>query len=995
MKYKSFRFIALSLFGVLLLGLKCYSQLEIPQVVTSNVIPPSPQMRAFQIYGDIPVSYSTGVPDISIPLHTLVSGNIKIPIVLRYHTHSVKPFDSNSGNVALGWIVEYGGNINRSVVGAKDEILESINTARIFNENNPDDYIYLASSEWGYSSADYQSDWFNYSLPTGETARFFLNRKSDSGVFNQQFDYFLYPNTEAKIDATQIGSFNWFKVTDSKGFAYEFGNAYTESYDEANITGWMLYHVMDPFSGKNVSYSYTPLLLSSENYNRFASPHSVLFDEDPRATTTVNANNAFNLGIYENENLHPYGYCSHSPNDLTVYHLENNCMGAKKIDCVMPQPTHYQIQVVKSITNGVDSVCFYYYQTSGFGQGDKLSRITVKSGSEIVKEIVFDTDHFPDQVGALRLKSLAIYGKNGSPAEIYRFEYNGYWQNKASDYWGFYSNNLNTRTSPFGDYYTQKLNLIYTKLNGGAGPNYFDIYDIKGPLDTITVGSTDFSSDWNSNAENCLTKIIYPTGGYSQFEYEKGTYLNSSGETCPGGGPRIKSITDYSSDGKSKKRTFSYTPTYIQINPVTDIGAFMKEDMEVKTFPGINMSPPPPPGLDAYIVKRRTISNQPHWGLSLDVLYPKVEVKYENGSNSFYEQYEYHAGFEHTISYNGDYMMVDKFFANPLRGKLLRKSSFNHLHDSIQTEEYAYAILNRAVVNNLHIVSNVNGVYAFGNRESILLYCGTDFLPTPNYSYKYYQINVPNVNLIKKTVTGFFNQGKNKRTEDFEYLAGSDVRIKNHSMLNSDGKNTNINYSYIDSTTYNGLYHKNMLELKSEVNYTAGTGRKKIKYEYNPLGLVMNTASAQVTTGQLPETETRISYTYDLKGNIQSETMTGHLPVCFVWGYDYTFPVARIEGLTLQQVSTMLGSTLVDIGICKDLNLMKALLNVLRSKLNDGLVTTYVYDNVMGTLTEVQEPNGAVKKYMYDGLGRLKQTSVIQTDNAEKTIQTFDYHYKQ
>lgn len=270
----------------------------------------------------------------------------------------------------------------------------------------------------------------------------------------------MYPNTEAKIDATQVGSFNWFKVTDSKGFVYEFGDRYTESYDEANTTGWMLYNVLDPFSGKTVTYSYTPALLPNENSNKFTSPYSQLFDEDPRATNGMNALNASNLSLYENNILHSYG-CSHTPNNLLTTYLENNCMGAKKYDCIIPQPTHYQGQLVKFITNGVDSVCFHYYQTLGDGHGDKLARITVKSGSEIIKEIVFDTDHFPDQVGALRLQSLTIYGQNSFPSEVYQFEYTGSWFNRASDYWGFYANSTGNRTSPFIEYYTQKRNLTH------------------------------------------------------------------------------------------------------------------------------------------------------------------------------------------------------------------------------------------------------------------------------------------------------------------------------------------------------------------------------------------------------------------------------------------------------------------------------------------------------------------------------------------------------
>jgi hypothetical protein len=340
-------------------------------------------------------------------------------------------------------------------------------------------------------------------------------------------------------------------------------------------------------------------------------------------------------------------------------------------------------------------------------------------------------------------------------------------------------------------------------------------------------------------------------------------------------------------------------------------------------------------------------------------------------------------------------MMVNKFFSNPLRGKLLKKSVFNHLHDSIQTEVYTYSTCNKIVVNNLHVVNNVDAVYGFGNRESIIMYCGEEFLPSPNYSYKYYQINLPNVNLTKKTTTSFFNQGTLKQTDDFEYLAGSDIRIKNHLILNSDGKSININYAYIDSTTYYELYQKNMLELKREINFTAGSGKKKIKYVYNSLGLLMNVASVQVASGQLSEAKTNVIYSYDLKGNIQSEAMTGCLPVCFVWGYDYTYPVAKIEGLTLQQVTTLLGPTLDEIGICRNASQMKVLLSLLRSKLNAGFVTTYVYDHIMGTLIEVQEPNGIIKKYMYDGLGRVKQSLVITSDNVEKILQTHDYHYKQ
>ena len=78
---------------------------------TQNVIPPSPRSESFQIYGDIPISYNTGIPDISIPLYTIRSGDYVLPISLRYHLASVKP-PYDQSNIAFGWTLECNGLSN-------------------------------------------------------------------------------------------------------------------------------------------------------------------------------------------------------------------------------------------------------------------------------------------------------------------------------------------------------------------------------------------------------------------------------------------------------------------------------------------------------------------------------------------------------------------------------------------------------------------------------------------------------------------------------------------------------------------------------------------------------------------------------------------------------------------------------------------------------------------------------------------------------------------
>ena len=84
----------------------------------------TPNVAAFDKFGDIPVDLADGVPDISVPLHTLHYGNINVPIELRYHPASVK-MPSHPGWVGTGWDLEAGGVITRVVRNLPDEFYGS------------------------------------------------------------------------------------------------------------------------------------------------------------------------------------------------------------------------------------------------------------------------------------------------------------------------------------------------------------------------------------------------------------------------------------------------------------------------------------------------------------------------------------------------------------------------------------------------------------------------------------------------------------------------------------------------------------------------------------------------------------------------------------------------------------------------------------------------------------------------------------------------------
>jgi YD repeat-containing protein len=85
-----------------------------------NVIPPSPNSASLGKYGDWPVGLYTGVPNISIPLTSVQGRTVSVPITLGYHASGVRVTEIASW-VGLGWSLNAGGVISRSIRGLKDE----------------------------------------------------------------------------------------------------------------------------------------------------------------------------------------------------------------------------------------------------------------------------------------------------------------------------------------------------------------------------------------------------------------------------------------------------------------------------------------------------------------------------------------------------------------------------------------------------------------------------------------------------------------------------------------------------------------------------------------------------------------------------------------------------------------------------------------------------------------------------------------------------------
>ncbi len=206
-----------------------------------KVVPPSPNAAAIQRYGDIPVSPYTGVPNISIPLYEVKRGNVSVPITLSYHASGIKVSDEAS-RVGLGWSMNPGGMISRTVVGDDDFISTSYNYhstsgkpdivtgPKLFQASN-----FNIQTNWNATVGSltnltndlneghsFQPDIYNYNVG-GHSGKFFLKRNKDVVLQNED---------KIKITCLDANANAWEIIT-SNGIKYLF-----ETYEKFTDNGY-------------------------------------------------------------------------------------------------------------------------------------------------------------------------------------------------------------------------------------------------------------------------------------------------------------------------------------------------------------------------------------------------------------------------------------------------------------------------------------------------------------------------------------------------------------------------------------------------------------------------------------------------------------------------------------------------------------------------------------------------------------------------------------
>lgn len=157
---------------------------------------------------------------------------------------------------------------------------------------------------------------------------------------------------------------------------------------------------------------------------------------------------------------------------------------------------NYVFSPWKNNTEGAGDVEYQPYSSYAGLKWKKLDQITVEQNGVTLRTISFQYDNSANE--RLRLKSVREKGKSTNIEQVYAFDYDEsqelppYLSGKT-DHWGFF----NGRTSFTGNLF-----------NYSGAANYY----------------ADRQPDEQYLYAGILTKITYPTGGYTQFTYEPHYY---------------------------------------------------------------------------------------------------------------------------------------------------------------------------------------------------------------------------------------------------------------------------------------------------------------------------------------------------------------------------------------------------------------------------------------------------------------------------------------
>ncbi|GEM_PF-7094104 len=1044
-----------------------------------TIIPPSPEATSIVQYGNNSVNFYTGRSSTNIPIHSLRTNGIDLAVNLNYSGSGGVNVESVASWVGLGWSLNSGGVISRTVRGKPDETY-GVGYLALPETPNPtsatlaDEYDKIANG-----------------IHDGEPDQFHFNVNGLSGSFSLDRNANAIQKVKSNLKITHLISGNEFVefvITDTNGNRYIFAEK-----EQTKSKSWGASNYSDYFTSSwfltSIENSFGKVLFSFEYYNSWPDLEY----------TTVSALNVQTSGVAWGESQLKY-----TTNKIKSRRIKSINSDNGSIHFLASSGTRQdylndryldKIQI-KDANNQIVKVFKFNYS---YFDNNSISSIGVSASGVLFKGV-----NVGDYYKRLKLDQVQEWNSNETESispYIFSYDESQYLPSRYSfalDHWGYFNGqNTNTFYEPkykmkwffvsdinydvFGsanrepDFTYGKAGIL-TKITYPTGGNTSYIYEQNQVVDdnlpnslsevsnnylvngiwnsfTIDLINEPFSivKLWGSNDRECdmryqirqgtntILDATVPWNGQTlpsnkiETELEDGSYeirltigscalsgipntnfqLTKEQETPvtnkDAGGLRIKSITD--NDGLG------------QLGSVVTRNFYYNEDSENSGSPSTGRLVTTPKY--GFIITSTTASGSSSTTVSTgkartvnstlpllktngsEVGYGKVTVKVSSGSETGKTEYNFTTAEDYPDFIDGFYnnalsgegyitgvINVGTLETYPFaprdsrdlwRGLLVEQVDYKYTNSSykkVRSIKNTYSATFNGPYNNGDNTTPSRDPYSVAsNGTNYDFVTGIVFHPLVSSYFKRYRIYSNRVDLKKTEVIDFDpnddTKSLSKQTEYFySDLTNGYFQVSRAEVNNSEGSIYKTENYYIynqsASSVKTGMLDENIIApIIEERLYKASTLLSVNRTEFNSSSSSFAPSEIKTAKGTA-SLDSRIKYNlYDAVGNLLEMEKTNGSKTVYLWGYNNTLPVAKIENATWADVNGVVIQTVLDSPTSDAV--LRTELDKLRThnNLNHALITTMTYQPGVG-MTSQTTPNGLTTYYEYDSFGRLK-----------------------
>jgi len=517
-------------------------------------------------FAQSPVSVNplTGTAGITIPVYTVSSGQVSVPVYLQYTGSGVRIKDVE-GTAGMSWNLYAGGQISRVVRGLPDDCTaDSLNNtmygwmatgnagatfAATFAPQNDNSFATCTDESNDISSIntyvfpynDTEPDLFYVSAP-GLSCELVYDRAT-AAFHPVSYQDLVIQITQVTASGKHLGNITQFTITNDKGITYVF--AKPDMVTQTTVLG----------SGGTATYFNT-------KYQQYQ--HAISY---AAAWNLVSITDPYNNAVNFNYTIAP----ARNSTDPVLLYIGGSS-GTSVQYYVQQKYTPQTLSTIGTSNNSITTspVLTFSWQTFNATHQSGQTAIYTVTGMGHTFQFNYTPAVSTNSSGGFTRNFLASYTDAGCGSPVnYQFSYVGQTYSAGTyytalpdsgstyyDYWGYYSTSAGTGSVIPYVYVFNPATTIYPRyaidVTGSPGSGY----------SYLKLGNNSLQVTPSTVATGSLNKIIYPQGGSSNLVYESNDYYDPpSTLTVQGGGIRVKQIIDSVGTGSTNNmvRTYTYT----------------------------------------------------------------------------------------------------------------------------------------------------------------------------------------------------------------------------------------------------------------------------------------------------------------------------------------------------------------------------------------------------------------------------------------------------